>query len=369
MQWVLITFFCISVSAQQGYTINGYGKSIKDGDILYMSYRVNGKLRLDSAIARDNRFSFSGVVPEIIKASIYRNENPLYVDYINESVTVYLHPGAIKITSEDTLTGAVVGGTGLNDTLQLLQDRLLPLKEKSRAVKDPDFFTDEQKRDTALVNSSKKKLEAIFYEMADAEILFAKEYPDSYVSLDILANRSRINTYINKIEEAYNHLSPSLQQTPQGRTIAETIRKKKQLVPGMKAFEFTMNSPEEKSISLSSLSGKYILLDFWASWCGPCREEHPNIIAAYQKYKDKGFTIMSVSIDTDKEKWVNAIAQDKISWTQVSDLKGNEGPVYLKYGITSIPANFLISPEGVIIAKDLKGDALNAKLKTIFAVK
>lgn len=369
IQGMLVIACCAQVSAQSSYTINGYGKGIKDGDILYLSYHTNGESRLDSAIAHNNRFSFSGTMPVPVKASIYRNQNPLYVDYINESATVYLHPGVIKITSADTLTGAIVGGTGLNDTLQLLRNKLLLLHKKWGEVKDPDFLTDEQKRDTALVNSSKRKLEAIFYETADAEILFAKEYPDSYVSLDILANRSRINTYINKIEDAYNRLSPSLQQTPQGRTIAERIRKKKQLVPGMKAFEFTMNSPEEKNISLSSLSGKYVLLDFWASWCGPCREEHPNLIAAYQKYKNKGFTIMSVSIDTDRQKWVNAIAQDKINWTQVSDLKGNEGPVYLKYGITSIPANFLISPEGVIIAKDLKGDALNAKLGTIFAVR
>ncbi|MEI9911503.1 MAG: TlpA disulfide reductase family protein [Bacteroidota bacterium] len=105
-----------------------------------------------------------------------------------------------------------------------------------------------------------------------------------------------------------------------------------------------MNSAEEKAISLFSFKGKYVFLDFWASWCVPCREEHPNIAAQYEKYKHKGFTIVSVSIDTDKDKWLKAITKDKMTWTQVSDLKGEKGETYLKYGITTIPANFLIDP-------------------------
>src|SRR5690606_22400074 len=125
-------------------------------------------------------------------------------------------------------------------------------------------------------------------------------------------------------------------------------------------IDFSMKDTYDNIVNLSYFNGKYVLLDFWASWCGPCREEHPNLISIYENYKNKDFTILSVSIDTDKEKWIKAIDKDKLTWTQVSDLSGNKGEVYLKYGITSIPANFLIDPNGLVIAKDLKGDALKS---------
>ena len=137
---------------------------------------------------------------------------------------------------------------------------------------------------------------------------------------------------------------------------------------GMKSIDFSMKDTNDQIITLSSFKGKYVLLDFWASWCGPCREEHPNLIAVYDNYKNKNFTILSVSIDTDKERWIKAIAKDKLIWTQVSDLKGGKSEVYLKYGITSIPANFLIDPNGIVIDKDLKGDALKNELFKIFKV-
>src|SRR5690606_33088501 len=140
----------------------------------------------------------------------------------------------------------------------------------------------------------------------------------------------------------YDHLAENLKQTPQGDIISERIKKKRQVVVGMKAIDFSMKDTYDNIVNLSYFNGKYVLLDFWASWCGPCREEHPNLISIYENYKNKDFTILSVSIDTDKEKWIKAIDKDKLTWTQVSDLSGNKGEVYLKYGITSIPANFLI---------------------------
>lgn len=187
-------------------------------------------------------------------------------------------------------------------------------------------------------------------------------HPDSYVSLDMLYDLSRINTYIFKVEEVYNTLADNLKQSEYAAIIRERIKTKKKLIPGMKAFDFSMKDVSDNTVSLSEFNGKYVLLDFWASWCGPCREEHPNLIRAYEHYQKYNFTILSVSIDTDKQKWTEAIIKDKLLWPQVSDLKGNNSDVYQKYGITSIPANFLIAPDGTVIAKDLKGDSLTDEL-------
>lgn len=356
-----------SVYGQTEFTITGYGPKMKNGDSLFLAYKENGKFILKSTTAKNKRFTFNGSITIPTKAYICRNVNPEYADFITESVDIFLEPGKISIKSKDTLTGAVVGGTKLNNTLQLFENQRYDLKQRRKAIKDPDFFTESEKKDTAMVNYSKREIEKMFYEDADNKLAFAKKYPDSYVSLDLLYSMSRINTYIFKVEEAYNTLSDDLKQTEQGTTIKERINKKRQLMPGMKAIDFDMQDTNGNIIRLSSFNEKYVLLDFWASWCGPCREEHPNLKEQYEKYKNKNFVILSISIDTNKDRWLNAITKDELTWTQVSDLKGDKGDVYLKYGITSIPANFLIAPNGTVIAKDLKGQLLEKELENLLS--
>jgi peroxiredoxin len=131
---------------------------------------------------------------------------------------------------------------------------------------------------------------------------------------------------------------------------------------GNKAPELKLEDTNGKVISLSSLQGKYVLLDFWASWCGPCRAENPNVLTAYKKFKNKNFTILAVSLDNNKAKWIDAVRHDALLWWQVSDLKGWQSPAAAKYGVRGIPMNFLIDPKGVIIAKNLRGPALEEKL-------
>ncbi len=134
---------------------------------------------------------------------------------------------------------------------------------------------------------------------------------------------------------------------------------------GSMAPDFTLNSMENKRVALSSFKGKYVLIDFWASWCPPCRAENPYVVAAYKKYKNKNFTILGVSLDEEKTKWEEAIAKDALTWTHVSDLKGWQSEVAEQYGLRSIPANFLLDPSGKIIATDLRGEALDKMLRQI----
>lgn len=363
--YFILIFGNLSTAAQSDFTLLGYGQKLKDGDSLFLAYRDNGKFILKSTVVKDQRFLFEGTVKSPVKAYISRKDNPAYAEFITEGVDVFLEPGKILINSPDTLTGAVLSGTELNETLQQFQNEYLKLKERRRAIKDPDFFTEEEKKDTALVNRNKKQLLEIFYEDADNKLAFANKHPNSFVSLDMLYTVSRLNDYIFKVEEVFQTLSDELKQTDLAKVIVDRIQKKSQLLSGMKAFNFVMSDNKGKTVDFSSFRGQYVLLDFWAAWCGPCREEHPNLIKVYEKYKNKGFNIVSISIDTNKEQWLKAIEKDKITWTQLSDLKGDKGEVYLKYGITSIPANFLIAPDGTVVAKDLRSDKLLTQLEEV----
>ncbi len=135
--------------------------------------------------------------------------------------------------------------------------------------------------------------------------------------------------------------------------------------PDQQTPDFQLPTPEGKMVKLSDFRGKYVLLDFWASWCLPCREENPHLVENYQKFKDKNFTILGISLDNNRDSWIQAIIKDQLNWTQVSDLKGWYGEVATQYRIQSIPASFLLDPSGKIIAQDLRGDDLNRFLEKI----
>lgn len=364
-----IFFFAIATNAQLKYAIQGNGKKLKNGDVLYLVYEKNGKTAMDSAKVHKKKFTFSGQIDKPVKASLYRNENPMKANIVAEYLALYLEKGTIKFNSPDTLTNASVGGTPLNEAMELYRLKLVPWSKKIRAIKDPELFTEIEKKDTSLVNRTNTKLRQLFYERTELELKFINENPASYVSLEILRGISGQSRFVDKIEAAYKRLDTNLKTTPQAAVIEGNILKSRMVAVGSSAKDFTITDMNGNEVRLSSFKGSYVLLDFWASWCASCRKEHPNLITTYTKFKEKGFTILSVSIDNNKDKWLKAVTSDKLSWPQVSDLKGNNSESYLLYGVTTIPANFLINPKGIIIAKDLKGDSLQEELVKVFADK
>jgi peroxiredoxin len=353
--------------SQGKFNIQGAGKQILGGDIIYLSYRNEGQYILDSTFVKNNSFRFEGTIGNTpLRASLYRNQNPTHnYDFFYDRLSLYLEQGIVSVQSMDSLNNARVSGTAVNNTFQLLQERLAPLEKERLSIKDPDYFTEEERRDSALVNKNRRLLEVNYYKICDVQLAFAKEFSNSYVSLDIVNNITRNNKYNHLAEIAFHLLSDSLQQLPEAEVAKESFLKKNKVCVGSIAPEFEMNDRSGRNIKLSNYRGKYLLLDFWASWCLPCRQEHPNLLALYDDFKRANFDILSVSIDSKKDKWLNAVVEDGLIWSQVSDLKANNSEVYINYGIGTIPCNFLIDPQGKVIAKDLKGQELIDKIKEV----
>jgi peroxiredoxin len=224
------------------------------------------------------------------------------------------------------------------------------------------YQTAEKQKNTQLKDSIVAAFEDLTRRIQSSIKHFTAAHPSSYVSAFEVSSYFSYNPDAEELDSLYKRMDFTIKTSYYGKTIKETLDAALRTAPGKPAPDFTLADTSGKPVALSSFKGKYVLVDFWASWCGPCRHENPAVVKAYHKYHPKGFTVLGVSLDEKKDKWEEAIGKDHLNWTQVSDLKGWQTSVAGLYGIKGIPMNFLLDKEGKIIAKGLRGEDLEKKL-------
>jgi thiol-disulfide isomerase/thioredoxin len=233
------------------------------------------------------------------------------------------------------------------------------MMEKRRQEHAPPATPNDPPRiDQALMQASREA------QAADNKRLI-RQNPGSYVAAHELISLTRDGKQQPFVDSMIVRFQQSLPNSRYTKHLASQVQKAGATAIGKLAPDVNLVTPEGKQLALSSLRGKYVLIDFWASWCGPCRQENPNVVRLYQKYKDKGFDIYSVSLDDSKDKWVKAIAADGLPWKHVSDLKGWKSAAGVAYGVESIPQTLLLDPKGHIVAKNLRGPELEAKIASL----
>ena len=379
MKLFFFAFIClipILSIAQTSYEVNAHVNELKDGDKIYLTYQVEGNQITDSSTIQNGRFSFRGNIQYPALASLYLNRNPYVVKMqkgeVLDYMRFYLESSKITMESTDSLKKMIVTGSKSNIIYANLRHMLRSNEDEFTALrKEYDKLPKEKKVDSSILAGFILREQKLLDESYKIHLDFANKNINSYLSVISLAHASSQSGLTDAVEKAYHRLPERLKNTPTAKTIPIILMSHTATEIGKNAPYFEQQNPVGKIIKLSDFKGKYLLIDFWASWCTPCRDENPNLVAAYRNYKMNGFEILGVSLDNSgqADRWKKAILDDGLIWPQVSDLRGWDNQASKVYGVRSIPANYLIDPSGKIIAKDLRGELLNEKLAQIFIVK
>jgi peroxiredoxin len=369
---ILFLLFCFSFSVvfaqKQKFEIKGTIDQKLQGKKLYFTrIKMYGTPKPESVPVTVANGSF------LIKGEIEEPEQA-FLSFTQEAkadttaLSFLIDKGNINVVIADRLSSAQVTGSKADKDFKAYLSKTAPNTQEFN-----EFY--ELMKRKAMNGGNRDSLQLVFqnaYEIYKKEthnirLDFIRKNPNTFMSLLLLPEIAEYSQNYKLIDSIYNLLGSDIKKMPSAKIISDKFQRERTLSIGAVAPEFSQANVDGRQVRLSEFRGKYVLLDFWASWCGPCRQENPNVVKVYNQFKDKNFTVLGISLDRPgaKSAWLKAIEDDKLTWTHVSDLNFWKNEVAVMYNVTGIPQNFLLDPEGKIVAKNLRGEQLEAALDQI----